>query len=215
MPRPKTTDTEATRQAIADAAEALFRQVGYHKTTLADVAARLGMSPANIYRFFRSKLEINGAICDRLLAGFEVGWAETIDEAAPAAENLADFLAACHRHVREHFLANRGVYDMLDTAIEQNWPVMLKHVRRMTDFIEGMVLRGVRAGEFRECATAEVAPLFILAAHPFLDPRRIARTLADCEAQGAEEHMERDLRGIVTLLAQGLSPRLPPLPWPG
>ena len=62
MPRPKSTDTEATRQAIAAVAEDLFRTVGYHKTTLADIASRLGMSPANIYRFFRSKQEINGVI---------------------------------------------------------------------------------------------------------------------------------------------------------
>jgi AcrR family transcriptional regulator len=39
MPRPKSTDTEATRQAIAAVAEDLFRTVGYHKTTLADIAS--------------------------------------------------------------------------------------------------------------------------------------------------------------------------------
>ncbi|MGO6907884.1 helix-turn-helix domain-containing protein, partial [Rhizobium ruizarguesonis] len=47
---------EITRQEnvtrILDAAERLFRHYGYSKTTVADIARDLGMSPANIYRFF-------------------------------------------------------------------------------------------------------------------------------------------------------------------
>ncbi len=51
---------DVTRQEnitrILDAAERLFRHYGYSKTTVADVARDLGMSPANIYRFFASRL---------------------------------------------------------------------------------------------------------------------------------------------------------------
>lgn len=213
MPRPRSTDTEATRQAIATVAEDLFRKVGYHKTTLADIASRLSMSPANIYRFFRSKAEINGVICDRLLAGFEASWKGSITETAPATDNLTAFFLACHRHGRAHFLSNQGVYDMIDAAIEQNWPVMLKHMQRMTAFIGAIVQRGVQQGEFQPCGADQIAALFLLAVHPFLDPRRVARTLQDCAATGEAEHMERDLRRIIALLARGLSPQLPPMAW--
>jgi len=213
MPRPKSTDKELTRQAIAAAAEDLFRSVGYHKTTLADIAARVSMSPANIYRFFRSKQDINGAICDGIIVEFEAGWPESIDPAAPAAENLAAFLVSCHRHVRARFLSNQGIYHMMEAAIEQNWPVMLTHINRMVEFAAGILEQGVRRGEFQPCETDRVAPLFLLAAHPFLDPRRIHRTLQDCAALGVAEHMEQDLRGVVTLLTRGLSPALAPLSW--
>ena len=46
-----------------------FRHYGYAKTNVADIARDLGMSPANIYRFFASKTEIHQAICGRMLAG--------------------------------------------------------------------------------------------------------------------------------------------------
>ena len=36
-------------------ADELFRQFGFLKTMVADIAAELGMSPANIYKFFSSK----------------------------------------------------------------------------------------------------------------------------------------------------------------
>jgi Bacterial regulatory proteins, tetR family len=44
-----------TRARIMDTAEALFRRLGFAKTAVADIAAELKMSPANVYRFFPSR----------------------------------------------------------------------------------------------------------------------------------------------------------------
>ncbi|MCK1513866.1 helix-turn-helix transcriptional regulator [Bradyrhizobium sp. 190] len=57
MNRPVRTgeDSDEARARILEAAEKQFRRVGYHRTSVADIAAQLGMSPANIYRFFPSR----------------------------------------------------------------------------------------------------------------------------------------------------------------
>src|SRR5258708_28583126 len=65
------TKPDDTRARIMDTAEALFRRLGYAKTAVADIAAELGMSPANVYRFFPSKNAIVEAICQRFLADVE------------------------------------------------------------------------------------------------------------------------------------------------
>ena len=64
-----------TRARIIETADAMFRRLGYAKTAVADIAGELGMSPANVYRFFASKnaicsvvLALNGAIRLRSLA---------------------------------------------------------------------------------------------------------------------------------------------------
>ena len=44
-----------THERILVVAERLFREIGYQKTTVADIAKVLRMSPANVYRFFDSK----------------------------------------------------------------------------------------------------------------------------------------------------------------
>src|SRR5512145_948844 len=62
---------EETRARIVETAEGLFRRLGFHKTTVADIAAELGMSPANVYRFFPSKDAIVEAICRRFLRELE------------------------------------------------------------------------------------------------------------------------------------------------
>jgi len=48
-------------------AERLFRQIGYQKTTVADIAKELRMSPANVYRFFDSKKSIHEGVARGLM----------------------------------------------------------------------------------------------------------------------------------------------------
>lgn len=55
---------EAVREAILRAALRRFSRVGYARTTLEDIAGGAGVSRANVYVYFRSKLEILYAIYD-------------------------------------------------------------------------------------------------------------------------------------------------------
>src|SRR4026208_7299 len=61
------TRPDDTRARIVEPGKPLSRGMGFAKTTVADIAAELGMSPANIYRFFSSKNAIVEAICQRCL----------------------------------------------------------------------------------------------------------------------------------------------------
>ena len=60
-----------TRKLIVEIAERLFQQMGFQKTTVSDIARELRMSPANVYRFFGAKSEINEAVCMDLLGKIE------------------------------------------------------------------------------------------------------------------------------------------------
>ena len=63
---PIASDLEQSRTRILEVAERYFRRIGYHKTSVADIASELGMSRANIYRFFPSKTAINSSVCGLL-----------------------------------------------------------------------------------------------------------------------------------------------------
>jgi len=47
-----------SRSKIHEAARALFREQGFDKTTLREIAARAGMGASSIYRHIRSKEEL-------------------------------------------------------------------------------------------------------------------------------------------------------------
>src|SRR2546429_9901295 len=65
------TKPDDSRSRIVETADALFRRLGFAKTAVADIAAELKMSPANVYRFFASKNAIIEAICQRVLGELE------------------------------------------------------------------------------------------------------------------------------------------------
>ncbi len=59
------------RERILVTAERLYREIGYQKTTVADIAKSLHMSPANVYRFFNSKKSITAGVARRLMGEVE------------------------------------------------------------------------------------------------------------------------------------------------
>src|SRR6478609_5540943 len=59
------------RERILAVAAGLFREIGYQKTTVADIARLLRMSPANVYRFFDSKKSIHKGVARGLMSEVE------------------------------------------------------------------------------------------------------------------------------------------------
>jgi TetR/AcrR family transcriptional regulator, repressor for uid operon len=53
------------RARILEAAERAFVRLGFHAATMQHVAAEAGMSPGNLYRYFRSKEAIVEGLCAR------------------------------------------------------------------------------------------------------------------------------------------------------
>ena len=138
-----------TRCRIIATAELSFRQIGYQKTTVADIAKTLKMSPANVYRFFDSKKAINEAVVERLTGEVEALIAEIAD--APgltASERLAEIIAALHRDCVERCEAFPRMHEMIEAAMTESWEACRRHVDRIVAVFERVVADGVRRGEF-------------------------------------------------------------------
>src|SRR3954452_18420614 len=86
-----------TRERILAVAERLFRQIGYQKTTVADIAKELRMSPANVYRFFDSKKAIHEGVARTLRGGGEVEAQRIADRPGPAAVRLRELMKTVNR----------------------------------------------------------------------------------------------------------------------
>src|SRR6202000_433727 len=54
----------ATRQAILDAARAVFREMGFEAATVRDIIRRTGLSVGAFYNYYRSKEEVFDALAD-------------------------------------------------------------------------------------------------------------------------------------------------------
>src|SRR5215468_673044 len=84
------------RERILVVAERLFREIGYQKTTVADIAKVLQMSPANVYRFFDSKKSINAGVARKLMGQVEQASQAIATSGGSAASRLRKLLTTVH-----------------------------------------------------------------------------------------------------------------------
>src|SRR3954468_11075225 len=86
-----------TRERILVVAERLFREIGYQKTTVADIAKVMRMSPANVYRFFDSKKSIHEGVARVLMGEVEVEAQRIAARSGPATPRLRELLKTINR----------------------------------------------------------------------------------------------------------------------
>jgi AcrR family transcriptional regulator len=164
------TKPEDTRARIMETAEALFRRLGFAKTAVADIAAELGMSPANVYRFFPSKVAIVQAICQRCLSELEEKVWTIARMRAPADERVEKLILETLAYHRENLLVEQRVHDMVLVAIEENWDAILAHKEVVRTAIELVLRDGIESGEFEpvdpRATSAVMLRAFVSLCHP-------------------------------------------------
>ena len=164
-----------TRQSIIDTAERFFRDIGYQKTTVADIARSLRMSPANVYRFFDSKKSINEAVLERYKGEQEEAIAAIAAEDRPAAERLHDILATSFRLNVARFAGHARMQEMVCAAMEESWDAILAHIERFDVVLRQVIADGIARGEFRPIEPAQATGCIRTAMIRFMHPLLITQ----------------------------------------
>jgi AcrR family transcriptional regulator len=195
------TKPDDTRARIIETADALFRRLGYAKTAVADIAAELGMSPANVYRFFPSKNAIVEAICRRCLSELdEKAWAVARSR-GPAAARLERLVLEILSYHRDNLLTDKRVNDIVLIAIEDSWDAIEKHKEVIRKVVELILRDGIEAGEFEPVDPPETARLMMRSLVGFMHPVLISQCLS------LEEDIEAEARASVRFLLRAITPR--------
>jgi AcrR family transcriptional regulator len=165
-----------TRERILVVAERLFRQIGYQKTTVADIAKELRMSPANVYRFFDSKKAIHEGVARSLMGEVEDVVNAVATRRGPAAFRLRELLTTIHRMNSERYVGDAKLHEMVEIAMEESWEVCMAHMERITETIGSVIADGAASGEF-EAADVPLAALCACTAMiRFFHPQMIAQS---------------------------------------
>ncbi|HXW69947.1 MAG TPA: TetR/AcrR family transcriptional regulator [Methylocella sp.] len=162
-----------TRKLIIEAAERLFRQIGFQKTTVADIARELSMSSANVYRFFTAKSEINEAVCMNLLGKIEAEAEKIATSRQTAAQKIRDLIGSVEKAYHRHYIADRKLHDLIEAAITENWAIMRRHSERMAAILERIISAGMAGREFAPKDATLASRLINTACIRFCHPRLI------------------------------------------
>jgi len=187
-----------TRERILVVAERLFRQIGYQKTTVADIAKELRMSPANVYRFFDSKKAIHEGVA-RVLMGEVEQAAQTIAAGrGPAATRLRELMVSIHHMNAERYVGDSKLHEMVEIAMEESWDVCVAHMERITETIGNVIGQGAATGEFEVADVPQAAMCACTAMMRFFHPQMIAQ----CATKPGPTIDE-----MIDFVIAGLSPR--------
>jgi AcrR family transcriptional regulator len=88
----------AYRDAILDAAEAVFLRVGYSESKMADIAAQAGFAVGTLYNYFESKQAVFAALVERG-CGQMMSQLGDADEPGAPLERLNKVLERCFSHI--------------------------------------------------------------------------------------------------------------------
>ena len=164
-----------TRERILVVAERLFRQLGYQKTTVADIAKELRMSPANVYRFFDSKKAIHEGVARGLMGEVEEASRAILARPGPAAVRMRDLLTTVHVMNTERYVGDSKLHEMVEIAMEESWEVCVAHIQCVTETIGGVIAHGVASGEFKVADIPLAAMCTCHAMVAYFHPQMIAQ----------------------------------------
>jgi AcrR family transcriptional regulator len=166
-----------TRERILVVAERLFRQIGYQKTTVADIAKELRMSPANVYRFFDSKKAIHEGVARTLMGEVEIEARRIASEPGPAKPRLRELLKTIHRMNSERYVVDSKLHEMVEIAMQEDWDVCVTHIECVTGIIGQVLADGVASGEFEAPDPTLAALCTCTGMIRFFHPQMIAQAI--------------------------------------
>ena len=197
-----------THRLILEKAKELFSRFGPRRTTVAEIARELHMSPANVYKFFPTKDALIEAVGESFMAELHRQLFPLIRAEKPAWTRLEDVIRAVNRHFTDMIEANvsrqgaeffQNVIEFEIMKREQRWrfvgeflhcTLRLELANLLREGVEKDGLRvddaSMTATTLLECLACSIEPLLLIG----------------ITAEVAEERLERQLR----LLARTVTP---------
>ena len=187
------------RVQIINVAEALFREAGYRKTSVADLSKAMGISTAYIYRFFKSKQAIGEAICAHTLEKLDTLLQEIVDMDLSPTRRFRLFMRTALKLSYDLFVIESAVNEVVVAAIEGGWCTAAGHKAQIYSMLERILEDGRQSGEFeKKSPLDEVADGLAEVIMPYTNPR--------CLEQRTWEELERGMNATTNLVLRSLAP---------
>lgn len=186
------------RQRILAATEARFRHYGYNKTTVADIAGDLGISPAYVYKFFASKLAICEAIVGEMVnrVGAQLEAVAHLDQ--PASERLRLLYKTLLEQSVGLYFQERKLHDLIRVGMDERYAAVDRLKARMRTAARTIVEAGRASGEFEQrTPIADVVDGIWISLVPFAHPSVLEHLIDNVDLDRHARHMaDLALRGM-------------------
>lgn len=185
------------REQIIDAAREVFRQYGFRKATMDEIAARVGKQKGALYYYFPGKEELFKAILEREADLFRQELVKAYSSFRKASDKLKAYVKARMLKIRQ--LAN--YYE----AIKNDYLSHLSFINDVrsrfesdeTALIQSFIYEGIVNGEFETKEPYLAAVAIVIAMKGLEEPLLI-------DARGPMEELENRIDNLLNILFYGI-----------
>ena len=191
---------EGVRAEILHQAHDLFAHYGYWKTNIGDIAQCCGMSPGNLYRYFRNKQAIGIASVEKYFHMVETAMETAFLLPGETFEaRIKQFLRTGVQHLADELERNPKIVELAEFICEdtEGIEVLARHIAWKRERLAVEIARGIEAGELKSCEAELVAATLLNALKAFWMPM----TLADWRDKST---ILPELDAILDLMFRGL-----------
>ena len=186
-----------TAERILEATEEVLRRHGPAKATVVDVARALGVSHGTVYRHFRTKAALRGAVTKRWLDRTSENLSRFTTEGRDPEDRLRDWLAGLFDAKRRKAGDDPEMFATYMVLVEEAGEVVGEHLGELTGQLTAIIGAGVESGVFTAPDPAVAARAVFQAASCFHDPsyaREWQKPGADAEFEALVDLLVRGLR---------------------
>jgi AcrR family transcriptional regulator len=191
---------DAMRERILEAAAKRFKHYGYAKTSMAEIAADLQMSPGNLYRYFPGKIDIALAIADHAADEQMERLREAVNvPGLPTVVRLRNFFYTDMVCTYEQIESDPRTFELAQ-IIKTERPTWINgRLAQEREIINTILAEGVATGEFDLDDISHTAEMLQSALMKFRYPQLWSNLKLPA--------LEREFDGVCRLLLVGLAGR--------
>ncbi len=195
-PKPETAKSALKEDEIFEQAVRIFREKGYHATSVREIAAAVGLQKGSLYHYLSSKDDLLFRIFDRGSGALTKRLEAILASDAPPAEKLKRAIQA---HLSElcDQLEIFSVYLSEQRALPNKLRAQMRaEGERHAELVEQIIAQGIRRGAFRRIDTKMAAHAILgmcnwlyqwYSPEGRLKPEAIADIFADLVIRGLEK----------------------------
>ena len=149
-------ELDPIRKDILSGARELFIHFVFKKTTMEDIAKKIGKSKSSLYYYFKTKEEIFEAMALEDMEQQHRNAVIVMNQYESIQDRFRSFVTSLFTHLCE----NKQEYSVFKAEIMEN-PFLIVNITEkrnayMDNFLKDLVLYGIRRGEIRELSHEEI-----------------------------------------------------------
>jgi AcrR family transcriptional regulator len=169
---------ETTREEILRHASELFTHYGFWKTNVGDIATRCGMSPGNLYRYYRNKQAIGLAVVEKFFEMSETAMETGLILPTGTPESRIRMLIETGvGHLVNEMQQNPKIVELADflCSDEEGIALLQRHIAWKRARMVRELGRGIEQRQFRDADPQKTAATILMATKVFWTPPAMAQ----------------------------------------